>query len=469
VIETLPTSVTELTALVHQLIGQVKSLTTENVQLRQQVVSLSKRVVELELKLKKSKIDPPPKVKPNIPDNDDPKLKRKERVKSYVRYRSVPDEIVIHAYSHCPDCGTPVTGDSLAYDREIIDLPPVKPIVTLHKVLKRFCTHCHTWVTPDVDFSSLALGQSRFGVGIMSIAATLRERGRLPVRVIRQLFSSLFNLDVSIGEIITSSHKIAAKGKDLYQGLHQALLTSPSVHADETSHRENGKNGYAWNFTTPKIRYYVYRLSRSGTVVDEVLGEEFEGVLTTDFYAAYNHIDSPHQRCWSHLLRKLHDLVTIYAGTKEVKELEIIEAKINAIYQQARKVQKQENLTLTERHQERRRLESKLLRFVKPYLKQKSHPFHILAKRIDYYLDELFTFVLDQQLEATNNVAERAVRHQVIKRKISGGTRSKKGSQTQEVITTIFSTWDLNNLNPIEECKKLLTQPNYAANFIQEL
>jgi hypothetical protein len=289
------------------------------------------------------------------------------------------------------------------------------------------------------------------------------------VRVIRQLFSCLFNLDLSIGEIIASSHKIAVKGECLYQGLHQSLLTAPSVHADETSHLENGKNGYVWNLTTPKIRYYAYRLSRSGTVVDEILGDTFAGVLTTDFYAAYNHIDSPHQRCWSHLLRKLHDLVTIYSGTLEVKELEVIETKINTIYQQAHDVQEQKNLTLTEHHQERRKLESKLLRFVKPYLQQKSHPFHTLAKRMDYYLDELFTFVLDTQLEATNNPAERAVRHQVIKRKISGGTRSAKGSKTQEVITTIFSTWALNNLNPIEECKKLLTQPNYAANFIQEL
>ena len=454
-IETLPTSTTELTTLVRQLI-------VENSQLKQ-------RVMELELKLKKSKIDPPPKVRPNIPDNNDSKLKRKERVKSYVRFRSVPDEVVIHAYSHCPDCGTPVTGDSLAYDREIIDIPPVKPVVTLHKVLKRFCTHCNKWVTPNVDFSSLALGHARFGVGIMSIAATLRERGRLPVRVIQQLFSCLFNLDVSIGEIIESSHKIATKAKDLYQGLHQAMVTSPSVHADETSHRENGKNGYVWNFTTPKIRYYAYRLSRSGTVVDEVLGKDFEGVLTTDFYAAYNHIDSNHQRCWSHLLRTLHDLVKIYTDTSDVEELKWIEKKVNAIYQQACQAQHRPHLTLAKRHQERRRLESKLLRFITPYLKQKTHPFHTLAKRMDFYLDELFTFILDPSLETTNNPAERAVRHQVIKRKISGGTRSKQGSKTQEVITTIFSTWALNNLNPVEECRKLLTQPTYAANFIQEL
>ena len=89
--------------------------------------------------------------------------------------------------------------------------------------------------------------------------------------------------------------------------------------------------------------------------------------------------------------------------------------------------------------------------------------------KIKLLLTKLFTFVLDPQFESTNNRAERAVRHQVIKRKISGGTRSPKGSITQEVITSIFSTWTANNLNPITECQKLLTQTNYATNFIQEL
>ena len=43
-------------------------------------------------------------------------------------------------------------------------------------------------------------------------------------------------------------------------------------------------------------------------MVDEVLGEEFAGVLVSDFYAAYHHYDGPKQRCWAHLLRDIHDL-----------------------------------------------------------------------------------------------------------------------------------------------------------------
>jgi hypothetical protein len=280
------------------------------------------------------------------------------------------------------------------------------------------------------------------------------------------LFSSLFGLSISTGEIIEASHRIACRGQLFYQGLHQKLNQSAFVHADETGHRENGKNGYTWNFTTPRIRYYVYRLSRSGVVVDEVLSQDFGGVLTTDFYAAYNHLDCLHQRCWAHLLRHLHQLTQLYPGQGE---LVTIKQKIQALFTQGIAIQHQIKLTLRQRHQARRRLESRILRLVQPYLNQGDHPFRKLAKRIDCYLDELFTFVLDPNLDPTNNPAERAVRHQVIKRKISGGTRSPKGSRTQERLATFFSTWSVNNLNPVEECRKLLTNPNYATQFIQEL
>ncbi len=43
-------------------------------------------------------------------------------------------------------------------------------------------------------------------------------------------------------------------------------------------------------------------------MVEEVLGDEFEGVLVSDFYGAYNVYQGPHQRCWTHLLRDIHQL-----------------------------------------------------------------------------------------------------------------------------------------------------------------
>ena len=90
----------------------------------------------------------------------------------------------------------------------------------------------------------------------------------------------------------------ADKNLDLQvERLEQEIRASGVVHGDETGWRENGRNGYLWSFSTPKVRYLLYRPSRGGAVVEEVLGEEFDGVLVSDFYGAYNVYQGPHQRC----------------------------------------------------------------------------------------------------------------------------------------------------------------------------
>mgnify|MGYP001595446397 CR=1 FL=1 len=260
-IDSLPTSVEELRALVVKLMRRTDDLETEN-------SALKKKIVELEKKLAKNKIDPPPVVRPNTPPSSK-QQQRRHRLAAFVRRRSVPDKIVIHAYTQCPECKTPVCGTSLAYEREIIDLPPVvTPVVTLHRVLKRHCTHCGSWVTPKVDWSHLVVGHSRFGVGVMSVVTTLREYGRLPVRVVQRLFSALYGLSLSLGEIIGLSHRVAIRGSPTYQQLHTKLLAAACINADETNHRENGQSGYIWNFTTPTIRYYAYRLTSTSTTFD---------------------------------------------------------------------------------------------------------------------------------------------------------------------------------------------------------
>ena len=83
-----------------------------------------------------------------------------------------------------------------------------------------------------------------------------------------------------------------------------------------TGWRENGENGYVWFAGMPTgERYFEYHHSRAGAVINTLLGEDFSGVLGSDFYAGYN--DTPggrHQRCWAHLLRDLHDLKQDHAS-----------------------------------------------------------------------------------------------------------------------------------------------------------
>ncbi|MGH7961457.1 MAG: IS66 family transposase, partial [Candidatus Binatia bacterium] len=75
------------------------------------------------------------------------------------------------------------------------------------------------------------------------------------------------------------------------------------------------------------------------------------------------------------------------------------------------------------------------------------------------HLAELFVFVEHPAVPATNNAAERSLRHRVTTRKISGGTRSPAGTATKMTLATLFGTWRLQGLDPLEECRALLAAP----------
>ena len=79
---------------------------------------------------------------------------------------------------------------------------------------------------------------------------------------------------------------------------------------------------------------------------------------------------------------------------------------------------------------------------------------------MERFLPELFVFVAVPGVPAHNNLAERSVRPLVVARKISGGTRSPKGSQTRMALASLFGTWMAQHLNPFQQCLAFLTSPS---------
>lgn len=90
------------------------------------------------------------------------------------------------------------------------------------------------------------------------------------------------------------------------------------------------------------------------------------------------------------------------------------------------------------------------------YAQVKDHPCQALAKRLLRHEEELFQFVLVPGLSADNNLAERGVRPLVVVRKISGGSRSERGSKTRMSLSSLFQSWVAKGLEPLTECRKLL-------------
>lgn len=394
--------------------------------------------------------------KPNTPKKQ--KGPRKKRMQSFGRKSLAATEVILHAVECCPDCGRNLCGGTLKWKHQVVDVPAVPVKVTDHLFIERRCGVCGRRYTPDASevLGELVVGKKSIGIGLMSLIAYLKITCRVPVGLMRQLLSSLYGLKVSKGEICELLHEVARMGREQYADLLDKVRGSPVVHGDETGWREDGVNGYVWSFSTPLVRFFTYNHSRASSVVKEVLGEEFIGALVSDFYGAYNIYEGIKQRCWVHFLRDLKALVQKYEANASVVAWV---AAVRDVYDRA-KLTLPIAYTDIERCKLRQGFESELLALAQPYLKAKSAPQRVLAQRIDRFLGELFTFVQCPEVPSENNAAERAVRPTVIARKVSGGTRSARGSETNSILRSLFETWPLQGHNPLEACRQMIIQAN---------
>lgn len=421
------------------------------------------RIEELE----KQKTPPPEFVKADVkkPQAEEKKPRKKRDAEhNHGRVRAVPTQIMEHRIVTCPDCHLRLGGISLTRVREVIDLPLPPPVEVIHhRIFKGWCAQCQKWQEAPVDLSAEVLGQGRIGVRLASLMATLRTVMRLPIRQIRDLLQTLHGFEVSIGEIVEVLHRLVAHAQPVLDDLKTTIRASPAVQADETGWREDGLNGYIWSVCTPTVRYYEYHHSRAGEVVKRLIGEDFQGVLGSDFYAGYNIHQGVHQRCWVHFLRDVHDLKQKFP---QHETLPTWAKNVKAVYDEAVAWAAQgPDLSLSPRKCQHVRVaqqhafEHQLWALCQPFVQQEV-PHQTLCKRVESFLPELFVFVAIPGVPAHNNLAERSVRPLVIARKISGGSRSPQGSRTRMGLASLFGTWMAQGLNPFSQCLALLTQPN---------
>jgi transposase len=433
----------ELVALVVELRGTVAQLRAELAE------------VEAELAGRGGKAAPKgmPGLKPAPAKASAEKKPRKKRARGYARRREEPTERVEHALDTCPDCGTALVGGSPKWRRQVVEIPVAPVRVIEHVFIERMCPLCREGRTPKAELAGVVAGpRQRLGVALVSTIVTLREEGRLPLRTVRWYLETFHRLRLSVGAIVQALHRTAAAAAPAVAAIRDRVRAAPAVNADETGWRENGVNGYLWTFATPTERYFTHG-GRNKEMVDAALGAEFAGVVGCDFYAAYNHLDGPKQRCWAHLLRDIHELRLAHPADQRLARW----AKaVRRIFLDAKAFS---GAGERERLRAQQHFERRLLRACAPYVEDAAAPQRGLCARIQRHIEELFVFVARPEVPATNNAAERSLRHLVTSRKISGGTRSPQGTATKMALATLFGTWRARGDNPFAATRALLISP----------
>ena len=348
----------------------------------------------------------------------------------------------------CPHCNKKLTGkvvDTRA--RFVTTIHILNPAEVIKYILHRkWCTHCHKIVEQEIPD---VLPNARFGLNIMLLVMYLHLALRVPCAKIREYFLTIHGVHISAGEIPHILTQLAREYGDYYTHLEKLVRLARVKHTDSTSWRIKGKNYTAWVFIAAGIVLYEIRKSTSHKTPLQVLGRAIKGMtLVVDRHSAFRTLARKAgyllQVCWSHILEDSRELKHAFGSEgKHVHEhLKRIFALAKSLNHHATPEQvdqlKGEILLLTYRHYKH----PTVRRFV-----------NNLAYRD---LDDLFRFTTDPEIDPTNNISERELRHLIMIRRISHGSRSRRGANVTAQLTSIIQTLRFRKENVIQGLQNIL-------------
>jgi len=361
----------------------------------------------------------------------------------------------------CPYCKSdklvPMKESKEHIQEDIIIRPRTVVVRYLHG--QAFCKHCNR---PVVQAGEGEILSAPIGPVAKSTAVYLRYKMGLSYRKTTELFRELFGLNFVPASAVRFDIKAAKHGAAIYEDLKQKIRTSAIVHADETSWRSDGTGHYVWFAGNEELAYFHIDRHRSASVAKSIFGDDFEGTLVRDRYAAYNGIGKNWQSCISHILTKAKEISREHALLPDIEKDSNVghfcDCVINLCSQLCDRGQKLKSGAVP--WDEASKIEK---RFVKKLEKICRQPFRFKpAETLRKYLagqkqKHLFTFLRIPGVPPTNNHAEQALRSMVIFRKTSFGNRSASGLKTHSIIPSLVQTARRQGVHPREFLQTLLT------------
>ena len=276
--------------------------------------------------------------------------------------------------------------------------------------------------------------RSKFGTEIVAYALYQNIGLRLPQESVVGSLNKVFGLHLPLGTASAFKRTAAKEYEESYNALVKRLCSGRLLHADETKVSIKGKTAFVWVFANLEEVAYIYSETREGDLLHALL-KDFTGVLVSDFYAAYDGIRCPQQKCLIHLIRDLNDDVLKHPYDEELKRL--AQAFAGLVRPMVGTV-------------DRHGLKSHFLRkhrvSVDRFYRQlstmalQSEAAVKLRDRFQKNREKLFTFLSFDGVPWNNNNAEHAVKAFATLRKVIGGCSTEKGIREYLILLSICET-----------------------------
>lgn len=407
-----------------------------------QIMQLNKEISDLKQKLNKnsknSSKPPSSDQKSNTSDVNKKKRKSREGKNRELFSKEDIDKTVECFSEKCPCCGSQNIEILPIFEiLQQIELPEVKAII-IEYILKKY--RCHSC---DKNFkANLPEGTpySAFGSNLMALLSTLTGVYHLAKREAIQLIKDLYGIDISLGSVPNLEERVANALDPIYQKIYDFIINNNlTKHFDETSWRNNGKRHYVWIATCSEAAIYRIDRYRNKLAFEKLIkNQDFTNKgCVSDRYGVYNKISKKHQFCLAHLIREFRNFSQRDGPDKTIGK-SLVKTLKKACFTHSK--YRDEKITFENRNRQLGKIRKITEFWLEDGLANGSDELSGLCERLLDKFDNLWMFIKIADMEPTNNLAERDLRKMVIWRKKSYGTRSERGKNFAEKITTISQT-----------------------------
>ncbi len=277
------------------------------------------------------------------------------------------------------------------------------------------------------------------GPKLSALAAYQKGDGHMSYTTIQRFWNEVLGIPISRAQLVNVIQKTSAAFAAPYAQLREALVQEAYVGVDESGHKDGGQAFWTWCFRAADFTVFHIDPSRSSEVLKAVLTETFGGTVGSDYYSAYRKYladcEVVIQFCWAHLIRDIR-----FLAEQANKSLQRWGHKLLSWIRKLFETwHRAEQMTEAGYARSMDRIRRGFLKAVRrppwrPEAQTLAERFR--ARAADHY----FRFLTTPGIEPTNNQTEQALRHIVIDRLITQGTRSLRGQRWCERVWTILAT-----------------------------
>jgi len=349
----------------------------------------------------------------------------------------------------CPTCGNRRIICEKSIRRWLIDLKYYKTGIGVKKWQPRYlirqyrCYRCGgTFKSPDVFLDQERRGF--YGHGLVCWCVYQNIVGKQAMFQVCRSLQDIFGLTLHPSITYHFKTRLARHYQSLGEEILAALLGGPVLCVDETPVKLRKTTGYVWVLASATVVYYLFRDSREGTFLQDLLGG-YQGILVSDFFTAYDSLRCRQQKCLIHLMRDLNDDLRRNPYDEELRSMATPFARLLKDI-----VTTIDRFGLRKYHLHKHVKAAE--RFCGTIVRSHFDSEHALKyqKRVEKYGDRLFTFLHHDGVPWNNNNAEHAVHYFAKLRRFSDGTFTRSSVEELLTLITVLQTCEYNQINPLK-------------------